>query len=323
MVVTGVGRATEIRRSPVPIAAMSQKEIRLSANSNAIDAAVRGIPGLAAVTTGPNISKPFIRGLGYNRVLTMFNGLRQEGQQWGDEHGVEMDGYGISRVEVVKGPASLLYGSDAVAGVVNMIPGLPTGPDGELHGEVLTEFQGVNGLIGSSLGLNYQKNGFQTLGRASYRLAHDYRNPVDGLVYNTGFQELQLTGMVGVQKERGGMHLWLTAFDDRQEIPDGSRDSLSRRFTRQVFEGEQDDIKNRPLVTDTELHSYGVSDLRQRIRHYRALWHHGGTLRAGRAAGAVGRAAKPPPGVQPPHRRQPAGPRLAVDHPQLPGALPL
>jgi len=271
VVVTGVGRATEIRRSPVPIAAMSSKEIRLNANSNAIDAAVRGIPGLAAVTTGPNISKPFIRGLGYNRVLTMFNGLRQEGQQWGDEHGIEVDGYGVSRVEVVKGPASLLYGSDAVAGVVNLIASLPTGPAGELHGEALTEFQGVNGLFGNSLALNYQQNGFQTSGRASYRLAHDYRNPVDGLVYNTGFKELQLTGMVGVQKAWGGMHLWLTAFDDHQEIPDGSRDSLSRRFTRQVFEGGQDDIRNRPVVSEQALKSYGISDLRQHIQHYRVF----------------------------------------------------
>ena len=109
VVVTGVSRATEIRRSPVPVAALTGREIRLNANSNAIDAAVRGVPGLAAVTTGPNISKPFIRGLGYNRVLTLFNGLRQEGQQWGDEHGIEVDGYGLDRVEVVKGPASLLY----------------------------------------------------------------------------------------------------------------------------------------------------------------------------------------------------------------------
>ena len=97
VVVTGVGRATEIRRSPVPIAALSRRELQLNANTNAIDAAVRGVPGLSAVTTGPNISKPFIRGLGYNRVLTMYNGLRQEGQQWGDEHGLEVDGYDIER----------------------------------------------------------------------------------------------------------------------------------------------------------------------------------------------------------------------------------
>ncbi|WP_305004814.1 TonB-dependent receptor [Hymenobacter aranciens] len=271
VVVTGVSRATEIRRSPVPIATLSRREISLNANTNVIDAAVRGIPGLSAVTTGPNVSKPFIRGLGYNRVLTLYNGLRQEGQQWGDEHGVEVDGYDIERVEVVKGPASLLYGSDAVAGVVNLLPALPSGPEGRVGGEVLNEYQTNNGLIGNSLGLNYQKNGFQTSFRASHRLAHDYRNRVDGLVYNTGFRELTLTGMAGVRKSWGESHWYLTLYDNQQEIPDGSRDSLSRRFTRQVGEGVNDDIKNRPLVQDNELNDYAIAPLHQRIRHYRVF----------------------------------------------------
>jgi iron complex outermembrane receptor protein len=271
VVVTGVSRSTELRRSPVPIAAMSKREIQLNANANVIDAAVRGIPGLSAVTTGPNISKPFIRGLGYNRVLTLYNGLRQEGQQWGDEHGIEVDGYGVDRIEVVKGPASLLYGSDAVAGVVNLLPALPSGPEGELHGEAVAEYQSVNALLGASAALNYQKNGLQTSFRASHRLARDYRNAADGLVYNTGFRELTLTGMVGLQKQWGGLHLWLTAYDNHQEIPDGSRDSLSRAFTRQVFEADKDDIKARPVVSDADLRSYGQSDLRQHIQHYRAF----------------------------------------------------
>ena len=271
VVVTGVGRATEIRRSPVPIAALSKREMQPTVNTNAIDAAVRGVPGLSAVTTGPNISKPFIRGLGYNRVLTMYNGLRQEGQQWGDEHGLEVDSYDIERVEVVKGPASLLYGSDAVAGVVNLLPALPGGGSGELHGEALAEYQSVNGLLGNSLGLNYQKNGLQTSLRASHRLARDYHNAVDGLVYNTGFREFMLTAMVGVQQKWGSSHLYLTAYDNHQEIPDGSRDSLSRRFTRQVLENDRDDVKNRPLVSNDELHSYRIGDLRQRIRHYRVF----------------------------------------------------
>ena len=271
VVVTGVSRATEVRRSPVPIATLSRREINLNANTNVIDAAVRGIPGLSAVTTGPNVSKPFIRGLGYNRVLTLYNGLRQEGQQWGDEHGVEVDGYDIERVEVVKGPASLLYGSDAVAGVVNLLPALPSGPDGRLKGEALTEYQSNNGLLGQSLGLNYQQHGFQTSFRTSHRLAHDYRNRVDGLVYNTGFRELTLTGMAGLRKAWGSSHWYLTLYDNRQEIPDGSRDSLSRRFTRQVAESGLDDIKNRPLVGPAELRDYATGPLHQRIRHYRVF----------------------------------------------------
>ncbi|WP_460503638.1 TonB-dependent receptor plug domain-containing protein, partial [Hymenobacter agri] len=271
VVVTGVSQATELRRSPVPIATLGRREITLNANTNVIDAAVRGIPGLSAVTTGPNVSKPFIRGLGYNRVLTLYNGLRQEGQQWGDEHGVEVDGYDIERVEVVKGPASLLYGSDAVAGVVNLLPALPDGPDGRLRGEVLTEYQSNNGLIGNSLGLNYQRHGLQTSFRASHRLARDYRNAVDGAVYNTGFRELTLTGMLGLSKAWGSTHAYVTLYDNRQEIPDGSRDSLSRRFTRQVLESGLDDIRNRPVVGGEELHSYTISPLHQRIRHYRVF----------------------------------------------------
>jgi len=271
VVVTGVSRATEVRRSPVPIATLSRRDIALNANTNVIDTAVRGIPGLAAVTTGPNVSKPFIRGLGYNRVLTLYNGLRQEGQQWGDEHGVEVDGYDIDRVEVVKGPASLLYGSDAVAGVVNLLPALPSGPAGEVHGEALSEYQSNNGLLAASLGLNYQKENFQTSFRATQRLAHDYRNRVDGLVYNTGFRELTLTGMAGVSKDWGSSHWYLTLYDNRQEIPDGSRDSLSRRFTRQLLENSADNIKQRPLVTDEELQAYAIGPLHQRIRHYRVF----------------------------------------------------
>ncbi|SHJ71138.1 iron complex outermembrane recepter protein [Hymenobacter daecheongensis DSM 21074] len=271
VVVTGMSRATELRRSPVPVAVLSRREISLNSGGNVIDAAVRGVPGLSAVTTGPNISKPFIRGLGYNRVLTLYNGLRQEGQQWGDEHGIEIDQYDIDRIEVVKGPASLIYGSDAVAGVINMLPRLPSGPAGQLRGEALSEYQTNNNLIGNSLALNYNQRGWQYAARASYRLAQAYRNALDGRVFGTAFQELNLTTMAGVEKPWGSTHIYATLYDNRQEIPDGSRDSLSRRFTRQVFEGDQDDLKNRPIVPQNGLSTYRINVLHQRIQHYRLL----------------------------------------------------
>ncbi|QJX46236.1 TonB-dependent receptor [Hymenobacter taeanensis] len=271
VVVTGVSRTTELRKSPVPIAVLSRREVNLNGSSNVIDAAVKGVPGLSAVTTGPNISKPFIRGLGYNRVLTLYNGLRQEGQQWGDEHGIEIDQYDIDRIEVVKGPASLIYGSDAVAGVINMLPRLPNGPAGELHGDALTEYQTNNNLIGTSLGLHYNRNGWQYAARGSYRLAQAYRNALEGRVYGTAFRELNLTAMAGLEKTWGATQLYATLYNNLQEIPDGSRDSLSRRFTRQVFEGEQDDIKHRPLVSDADLATYRINPLHQRIQHYRLL----------------------------------------------------
>ncbi len=269
VVVTGVSRATELRKSPIAIAVMNRKEMNYNANGNIVDAVLKGVPGMSAVTTGPNVSKPFIRGLGYNRVLTMYNGVRQEGQQWGDEHGLEVDQYGVERAEVVKGPASLIYGSDAVAGVINFIPYIPRGPEGKLEGDVLGEYHTNNGMIGTSLGLAYTKNGLKSFFRVSQKSATAYKNSVDGRVYGTAFNELNLSAMLGVDKKWGYSHLYATLYNNLQEIPDGSRDSLTRRFTRQVLESEDDDIKNRPFIPISDLRTYRINPLHQHIQHYR------------------------------------------------------
>lgn len=272
LVVTGVTRATSLRRNPVPIAIITRKEMEAHVNNNIIDAIVKGVPGVTAVTTGPNISKPFIRGLGYNRVLTMYDGIRQEGQQWGDEHGIEVDQYGVERAEVVKGPASLIYGSDATAGVINMIPWTPKVND-RLVGDAVLDYHTNNGMVGSSVGLGYRKAGGYATFRASGKVAHDYANNTDGLVYNTGYREYNIAGSAGMDKAWGFAHFTLTAYDNLQEIPDGSRDSATRQFTRQVSEADKDDIKNRPIVTNDDLHAYTLTALHQHIQHYRAYMH--------------------------------------------------
>ena len=272
VVVTGVSRQTKAVRSPLPVSLLSKKEIDLSPNGNVIDAAVRGVAGLSAVTTGPNISKPFIRGLGYNRVLTLYDGIRQESQQWGDEHGIEADPYGMARIEVVKGPASLSYGSDALAGVVNLIPYLPAGKEGKLAGEAVSEYQTNNGLAALSGGAAYRGHGWTYAARATHKMAHDYRNPVDGYVYNTGYKETVLTGTVRQERVGGFSQLSANLYDNLQEIPDGSRDSATRRFTYQTLDAG-DDIRRRPIVSDAELRSYGIAPLHQHIQHYRLYTH--------------------------------------------------
>nr|WP_199158150.1 TonB-dependent receptor [Pedobacter sp. ASV2] len=268
VVVTGVNRATELRKSPVPIAVLSKKSMDQNVNTNLIEAIVKGVPGVTAVTTGPNVSKPFIRGLGYNRVLTLYDGLRQEGQQWGDEHGIEVDEYGISRAEVVKGPASLTYGSDALAGVINMIPFNPNFANGQLKGDATMNYQSNNGMVGSSIGLGYVKNDWKYSFRASGKMAHSYRNKIDGLVYGTAFKEYNLLASARVDKKWGFSKTALTYYDNLMEIPDGSRDSLSRKFTRQVLD-DGDDIKNRPIVPNDELNTYKINPLHQHIQHTR------------------------------------------------------
>jgi iron complex outermembrane receptor protein len=276
VVVTGLSKATQIKRSPVPIVAVTHNYIVTNLNTNIIDA-ISKVPGVNALTTGPNVSKPFIRGLGYNRILTLYDGVRQEGQQWGDEHGIEVDQYGVDRIEVIKGPASLTYGSDALAGVVNLIP-TPPAPDGKFIGDVTAEYQSNNGLFGGSAMLGATKNDFEWMGRISHKQATNYQNKIDGRVYNTAFNETDASLSLGLHRSWGYSHINFSLFDDLQEIPDGSRDSATRQFTKQITEIDS----FRPIATPQELKSYTMTPLHQHVQHYRVYTTNNFTIGKGR-----------------------------------------
>ncbi len=262
-VVTGTSQATELKRNPVPVSVVDRLSIVQSASTNAIDLIARQ-PGVSAVTTGPNVSKPFIRGLGYNRVLTLFDGVRQEGQQWGDEHGIEIDETSIDKIEVVKGPESLIYGSDAIAGVVNLLPAAPV-HNGSIMGNIISNYQTNNGLYLISGSLAGNSNGLIYAIRGSKKQATDYQNAVDGRVFGTKFNENDASGYIGVNKHWGYTRLNFSTFDDYQEIPDGSRDSASRKFTKQITEADT----IRPIVSNDELNSYTIGTLHQHVQHYK------------------------------------------------------
>jgi iron complex outermembrane receptor protein len=80
---------------------------------------------MSQITTGATLSKPIIRGLGFNRVITMHDGVRQEDNQWGEEHSLHIDEYSIDRYEIIRGAGSLMYGSDGIGGVMSVISILP------------------------------------------------------------------------------------------------------------------------------------------------------------------------------------------------------
>lgn len=269
VVVTGVSKATLARESPVPVSVVSTKKIEQSAESNIIDVFAKNVPGLNAVKTGPNISKPFIRGLGYNRVLTLYDGIRQEGQQWGDEHGLEVDAFNIEKGEVIKGPSSLIYGSDAMAGVVSLLPAMAVHTDRTIRGKFFSEYQSNNGLAGNGLRLTYGNEHWSIALRGSYRIAKNYTNNIDGRVYNTGFREANASASLKHISDNGFSVLNFTLYNNVQGVPDGSRDSLTRKFTKQIFEGNVDDVTMRPIVSDEELNAYRLSPLHQHIQHYR------------------------------------------------------
>jgi iron complex outermembrane recepter protein len=219
--VTAVGGATSIRKAPIPIAKVNKTELLSTASTNIIDALTRQ-PGVSQLSTGPAISKPIIRGLGYNRLVVINDGIRQEGQQWGDEHGIEIDENSVSRVEIVKGPASLIYGSDAMAGVINIITTMPA-PNNSMKGNILSSYATNNkqrSLFGS---LGGNRNGFNWNVWGDYKAAADYRNKYDGRVFNSKFNEHNFGGYGGYNGAWGFTHFIVSSFNQKLGVVEGER----------------------------------------------------------------------------------------------------
>ena len=271
MVVTGVTGDTKLKNSTAPIAIVSGKELRQTTSTNVIDA-IAHQPGVAQITTGSGISKPIIRGLGYNRIIVMNEGVRQEGQQWGDEHGIEIDAQNVNSVEILKGPASLMYGSDAMAGVL-ILHGSPIQPEGEMKASVSTEYQTNNGLFDYSLNFAGNQQGFVWDARFTDRYAHAYKNKYDGYVPGSQFSERAGRLMLGVNKQWGYSHLTATIFHQTPSIVEGERDEETGELER----GEG--------FTD---HGYSKTLPFQQIYHYKAVWDNSLNLSKGWLKAIVG-----------------------------------
>jgi len=154
------------------------------------------IPGVSQVATGTSIGKPVIRGLSGNRVLVYSQGVRIENQQFGDEHGLGLNGAGVESVEVIKGPASLLYGSDAIGGVLYFNP--------EKFAEAHTFKADFNQKLfsntlgsNSSLGLKTSTENWKFLARGSYNTHSDYQIAGGDRVTNTRYNETDFKTGIG------------------------------------------------------------------------------------------------------------------------------
>jgi iron complex outermembrane receptor protein len=221
VIVTSFLRATSTRRTPTPVTIIKKEELFRGVSSNLIDALSK-VPGVSQISTGPAISKPIIRGLGYNRVVVMNDGIRQEGQQWGDEHGIEIDEYNVSRTEVLKVPASLIYGSDALAGVINIISNVPVS-EGVVKGNIFSNYQSNNRMMGNHFDLAGNHKGFIWGVNFSAKNAGDYKNKYDGTVFNSRFLERNGGGYIGIEKSWGYSQLSFSNFYQHLGIVEGDR----------------------------------------------------------------------------------------------------
>lgn len=161
---------------------IADQDFILKAQGNTLSEALEKIPGVNSINTGVGISKPVIRGMFGNRIIVTESGVKQEGQQWGIDHGLEIDQNEAGTVEILKGPTSLLYGSDGMGGIISIKPAAPP-PPYTIAGSVRTFYKSNNGLYGiaGSLSGRSLKNWYRvSYARQDYG---DFRVPADTFTY--------------------------------------------------------------------------------------------------------------------------------------------
>jgi len=154
------------------------------------------IPGVSQVSTGTSIGKPVIRGLSGNRVLVYSQGVRLENQQFGEEHGLGLNDAGVESVEVIKGPASLLYGSDALGGVLYFNPEKFANSkefNADFSQRLFSNTLGSN----TSLGLKTSTENWKFIARGSFNTHADYQISDKDRVTNTRYNESDFKTGIG------------------------------------------------------------------------------------------------------------------------------
>ncbi len=225
------------------------------------------LPGLTQIEIGSGNSKPVIRGLGFNRVLVLENGIRHEGQQWGSDHGLEIDQHAVESVHITRGPASFLYGSDAIGGVVhikqNYIP-----ERNSIDGSLSFTGRTVNDLWGVSAAINGRKEDFYFKSRYTYNAYGDYRVPADSVniySYRWPLKNQRLRNTAGKEK----------AFHATAGM---LKSNYSSRLIFSIVDNESGFFANarglEPRNVDTTLHDKSHRDIllpSQKVRHLKLI----------------------------------------------------
>lgn len=173
----------------------SMKSLQQKGTSTLIEG-LATLPGISQISTGSSIGKPVIRGLSGNRVLVYSQGVRLENQQFGEEHGLGLNDAGVESVEIIKGPASLLYGSDALGGVLYFNPekfAKSNAFEGDFSQKIFSNTLGSN----SSLGVKKSSENWKYLVRGSNTVHSDYKIADGNRVTNTRFNETDLKTGIG------------------------------------------------------------------------------------------------------------------------------
>ncbi|MEX0884155.1 MAG: carboxypeptidase-like regulatory domain-containing protein, partial [Cyclobacteriaceae bacterium] len=195
--------------SPISIEKINKYDILKSPAPSLMSGLAR-IPGISEVSLGPGISKPVIRGLSFSRVLSVYQGARFENQQWGADHGLGLTETGLAGVEIIKGPASIIYGSGAMAGVVNLLED-PDASTGTTEGDVnLRVFSNTLGARAEAGVKGTTETGITWSLRGASESHADYLDGDGNTVGNTRFATKNIKAGMGLQKKWGNTRVRYT-----------------------------------------------------------------------------------------------------------------
>lgn len=191
------------RQTPYAVTAIDMKTMQSRFNPGGLAASITELPGISGATLGTGIVKPFIRGLGFSRVVTIFQNNKLENHQWGQDHGLGLNNLGVSRVDVVKGPASILYGSGAIGGVLLVKDDEFYLSSKKLSGNFGSSFN--SNSLGNrnflSLGQSFKNNLFFAIDAAIENHA-DYKDGDNRIIGNSRFNNQNIRVHTGIDKEQ-------------------------------------------------------------------------------------------------------------------------
>jgi len=213
--ITAIGYSSQ-HQNAIKVESIKLKELDQQAAIGVMDKLTL-IPGIDIISKGPGIASPVIRGLSQTNILVLNNGIRMENYQFSENHPFMISDEGISKVEIIKGPASLLYGSDAIGGVINFIKERPASV-GHLQADINLGYQSNTRGIESNVGVKSSSSGFAWGLRGNYQQHGDYMQAENGRVPNSRFRSQGASLFAGSKQKYGCFFIYYDYLNNNMGI---------------------------------------------------------------------------------------------------------
>lgn len=266
-VVVKTDQITQLKKQEsLNIESVDEKFIRQNLSGSLMES-IQRLPGISTIGIGAGQSKPLIRGLGFNRVVVVDKGVKHEGQQWGADHGLEIDQFSVHQVEIIKGAASFKYGSDAIGGAIDIKP-TPIPKVKSVGGSVNLVGKTNNNLYGGSLNLFGRNEHLFFNARITHQDYSDYKVPTDRVFVYDFAVDLHDKFLRNSAGNETNLHLDFGLVNDRAK----SVFYFSNIQSKSGFFANAHGLE--PRRVNTELHDKSNRDIlypRQQVNHFKII----------------------------------------------------